>query len=528
MKISYFDSYAVIGRRGYQDSAEKWTAEDLLSEMKYCGINAALVSHSLAYHYDPMYGNKLLLEELNKDSRFFGMWVLAPPGVFDMPETDEILKLIKKHNIKAVKLAPSKHAFDLSQEITCGFVRKLAQNKIPLFIEADEKENPLFFHDLECMMEKCSNPVITVQGLKWKENRRLWMLLKTFSNLRIEFSNLQSNRLIEEFMKEFGAERLLFGSGALAKSPGASKAFIDYSEISRQEKALIASGNLMKLLGIKNIPSVSGSKNRSPLMKRIFSGKSLASINIIDSHAHILHENGMGSGNVIMPYGDGMGIIGRNKTMGIHKTCVSSWLGILSDTEKGNEVTLDAMRKYPKDFIGYICIDPKIGDVGEQVIKWRKKHPGFIGLKPYQPFLKISYSSPLLESAWKQTERWNMFVLIHGNHDAIPPLAEKYPGTTWIIAHCGSSFDVARSCCKIAEKHKNVFLEITNTSVCLGIIEYMAETIGSERVLFGSDQPMRDPAPQFGWVTYSHLSDSDKENILGKNMLKIIEKVKQI
>ena len=49
---------------------------------------------------------------------------------------------------------------------------------------------------------------------------------------------------------------------------------------------------------------------------------------------------------------------------------------------------------------------------------------------------------------------------------------------------------------------------------------------GPASVLYGSDAPMRDPYPQFGWVTYANICEQDKRNILGRNMERILARVK--
>ena len=54
----------------------------------------------------------------------------------------------------------------------------------------------------------------------------------------------------------------------------------------------------------------------------------------------------------------------------------------------------------------------------------------------------------------------------------------------------------------------------------------MVEQLGSGRVIYGSDAPMRDPFPQFGWVVYADISEEAKRDIIGRNMEKIIARVK--
>ena len=69
-----------------------------------------------------------------------------------------------------------------------------------------------------------------------------------------------------------------------------------------------------------------------------------------------------------------------------------------------------------------------------------------------------------------------------------------------------------------------MLLEINYTSVPFGMISYLANKAGPEKILFGTDIPMRDPAPILGWVVYDHLSDETRQNILGRNLRRLIEK----
>lgn len=78
---------------------------------------------------------------------------------------------------------------------------------------------------------------------------------------------------------------------------------------------------------------------------------------------------------------------------------------------------------------------------------------------------------------------------------------------------------------KIAKKHSNVFLEITFTSVTANIIEYMVNRVTAEKILFGTDIPMRDSVQQLAWVAYARITEEDKIKILGGNMKKLLARV---
>jgi predicted TIM-barrel fold metal-dependent hydrolase len=73
------------------------------------------------------------------------------------------------------------------------------------------------------------------------------------------------------------------------------------------------------------------------------------------------------------------------------------------------------------------------------------------------------------------------------------------------------------------KKYKNVFAEITLTPVPLGVIEYMVAALGDDRILYGSDLPMRDPRQQLGWLVFSNLPLASKKKILGENAYSVIE-----
>jgi predicted TIM-barrel fold metal-dependent hydrolase len=121
------------------------------------------------------------------------------------------------------------------------------------------------------------------------------------------------------------------------------------------------------------------------------------------------------------------------------------------------------------------------------------------------------------------------YALLHPSPNFTPEINEiapKYPNLSFIIAHCGSSFETARQGIDAVLKFPNVYLEITLTSVTYRVIEFMVKHAGPDRVLFGTDQPMRDPIPQFGWMAYSRCTFEEKKRMFGLNMKKIIERVR--
>ena len=93
------------------------------------------------------------------------------------------------------------------------------------------------------------------------------------------------------------------------------------------------------------------------------------------------------------------------------------------------------------------------------------------------------------------------------------------------MAHSGASYRLADVSIELAQQFDNVLLEINYTSVPFGMISYLVDKAGQEKILFGTDIPMRDPAPILGWVVYDHLSDETRQKVLGGNLHSLIQKV---
>ena len=74
---------------------------------------------------------------------------------------------------------------------------------------------------------------------------------------------------------------------------------------------------------------------------------------------------------------------------------------------------------------------------------------------------------------------------------------------------------------KVAKKYENVFLDICDIHRHSGIVDKMVESIGADRILFGTDIPWYDPAYGIGSVLFSRISDNDKYKILYSNAKEI-------
>jgi predicted TIM-barrel fold metal-dependent hydrolase len=534
----YIDSYAMIGKKGVKDVEARYETEDLIEEMEWCGIHGAFVAHSVAKEYDPTYGNRLLLKELKKSPRLYGVWTVMPHHTGEMSEPKELVKEMLDHGIRVAKMHPRIHRYPFTIDFCGALLRELERNEILLMVEGGhlynfdifEPSNQVLLSELDGILSAFPNLKVLLQGSRWESTRYTNPLMLKHPNLHMELSAHQGNHAIELFTKWYGADRILFGTGALDKSPGAAKSFVDYCTLDDVEKQVIAAGNISRLAKLERPPlPYRGARNPDSILERAKEGKPLDTMLVIDSHAHMTHDGAEGVGFMHLPYGDATSMFERAKLMGIQKMCVSGFLAVWADYDEGNKIVWDAMKRYPDFYCGYAALQPQyVKDWKKEFQKVHKKYK-MGGLKPYFPRTNIPYNDKLWAPWFEYGNRMNAYALIHPSPNVVTEvndIAARYPNIAFIIAHCGGSFQDARNGIEMAKKNPNVSLEITLTAVTYRVIEFMVKHVGADRVLFGTDQPMRDPIPQFGWMAYSHCTVPEKKKMFGLNMQRILKRVK--
>lgn len=521
-RLQFFDSNANVGKIGYKHRLQMWRTEDLLAEMDRSGIAGALVYHGMAKSHSPVYGNRLLPEELAKSPRLFGCLAAMPDHLGDFPSPAVFVAEMKRDGMRAVKLFPKSHQFDLDRRTVGKLLTTLEQERIPLLVDGSETS----LSAIAGIAGAHPGLAIVLQGFSWSQERRLFPLLEEHANVRIEFSALQSNAIIETAYAKFGAERLLFGSGMPFKSPGAARALIDYARIPDEAKRRIAGGNLAELLGVK--PPEAALPDQDEVTAHASLGLPIP-IPVYDSHTHLIEDGGGTGSGFPMLQGDIDSMIALYRTIGIRKMSIAPWAGINGgDTEAGNEIAEKAILRYPDEVEGYVVIDPNyVEDVEREARRWHIEK-GFKGMKPYFYLSRIPYTDSVFAPWWEIGNAKRLYALVDpaGQSDGayiaqIEELAERYPNVAIFMDHAARSFEIAELYAKTAKTFNNVYLQLTYTTVPLGSIEYLVREVGAGKVLFGTDSPMRDPRPQVGWLAYADLTLEDKKAVFGGNMKRI-------
>lgn len=128
---------------------------------------------------------------------------------------------------------------------------------------------------------------------------------------------------------------------------------------------------------------------------------------------------------------------------------------------------------------------------------------------------------PVLHHAWyKATE----FAYNESTPAEIATLARRHPDVTIIMAHLAGGgvrgvLDV-RDC-------SNVLVDTSGAQPMAGLVSYAVEQLGPDRVVFGSDWPIRDFAVQRARVDGADLTDEVRAKIMGGTMQRVLEEARR-
>lgn len=101
-------------------------------------------------------------------------------------------------------------------------------------------------------------------------------------------------------------------------------------------------------------------------------------------------------------------------------------------------------------------------------------------------------------------------------------MAESHPGIIFVAAHPGDRERVY-AWPEILKKHSNLFLDLSGTGLFrFGMLKYLVQKVGAERILFGTDYPICNPRMYVEAVYGEEITESEREQILYKNAARLL------
>lgn len=190
--------------------------------------------------------------------------------------------------------------------------------------------------------------------------------------------------------------------------------------------------------------------------------------------------------------------------------------------------TKEAMEAYPHRFWGLVYANPLEGEKSVQEIYDLVQNEGFSGIK-LNP-LRHAYvaDAECLDPIMEAARELHIPVFIHSGHApyalpwSIALLAERFPDVNIVMIHMGHGHGVyIDAALKMARRYSNLYLEMSGMPMNSKIKEAY-ETVGSDRIFFGTDAPFHHPTIEMQKVITSGLPEKEIEDVFYNNLQKFM------
>ena len=250
--LEFFDCHAAVGCWKHPRYGGFETADELESVLDHLRVEKAIVYHAFAREGHAPAGNAMLTRALAGHPRLLPCWVVLPHHTGEMPEPRSLVRDMFERNVRWVRMFPGKagHGFSLEPWCSGALLSVLAEYKVPVAIDFTlfRRDDPDWglVHSL-CRRYPALPVILAGQGIG-RAARTFFALFDACPNLHIELSSYTPFRGIEAICRHAGALRLLYGSGLPLVATGAAMTSVTHAAIGDEERALIASGNVRRLL----------------------------------------------------------------------------------------------------------------------------------------------------------------------------------------------------------------------------------------------------------------------------------------
>lgn len=226
------------------------TTAEVLAEMDRVGIHKALVRNCAVFEETPEVGNPLTVDQTLDSERLVPSWGILPPQTGELGDVPTFLANMKAAGVAALWAHPSGHRYLLNTTTMGGLCEELQDRGIVLFLPRSETSGGLdAYATADFLLQDFPRLRLCIVGHgSWGEDRYFRPLMECFPNFMVDTSRYELDGGIAEVCAKYGPHRLLFGTAFPGTPMGAAYLTLLHADISDDDRALIAGGNLRRLL----------------------------------------------------------------------------------------------------------------------------------------------------------------------------------------------------------------------------------------------------------------------------------------
>jgi hypothetical protein len=204
-----------------------------------------------------------------------------------------------------------------------------------------------------------------------------------------------------------------------------------------------------------------------------------------------------------------------------------------------NDYILESIDRFPNRLIGFCTVQPLAGDEAIKELE-RCARNGAKGIGEMRPdvqgfdFKDNSVTKPLIEVVIEK----DLIFLTHTSEpvghqyfgkgritpEVIYPLIVNFPDLKLVCAHWGGGLPFYALMPEVGEALSNVYFDTAATPFLYKpqIFKQVADIIGSDKILFGSDYPLLSPKRIIDQLESAGFSRQDRVKILGGNAKRLL------
>jgi predicted TIM-barrel fold metal-dependent hydrolase len=219
--------------------------------------------------------------------------------------------------------------------------------------------------------------------------------------------------------------------------------------------------------------------------------------------------------------------------LGIERAVCCHLALLHGETDVGVGESLEAYRESEGRLLLYTVFDPnRSGSL--DFVRQCLDREGFVGVKIHPSFHACYADDDRYAPLWGMAEQRAVPILTHSWDvseqnpsqkysfpNRFEQFTKKYRGVSLILGHAGGRYRGHVAAADLASRYPHVFVDLAGDCYTLGLIDYLVEHVGADKVLFGSDLTWIDPRTQLGMILDSHISTEAKRQILGENAARI-------
>jgi predicted TIM-barrel fold metal-dependent hydrolase len=505
--MSYFDINCMLGPTNTNREPGFRTPEALIAEMDRVGIAEALVYASQARMAHPADGNVRIVEITRHNPRLHACWVVLPPGMGEQPEPEELVKQMRAHDVRAVRMFPEEHNFPLVERSLRRLLTALARERIPLLIDVGRTSwSQIRLDWREVFTIAGAYPELPFVLLRegGTTARVLFGVWDELPNIYLEASYIQESRIVEEIVKRFGHGRLLFGTGMPAYDPGGPLALLRGARITEEQRADIAGNTLRRLLG--RPAQKTDDRPAWPCGPGGF--------RVFDVHGHL----GRWERKYYRDW-TAAAMVERMDQVGVERFAVSDIQAIGPDYRAGNDRVGEGVRMFPDRLVGYVVYNPNYeGEMADEM-KRGFEELRCRGIKFHCGLHEVSTEDPRYRLGFRTAQERGCPILCHGHQGPSPgflmEVLADHPDAAFIYAHIGGgSREGLKPFVEVAHARPNLFFDLGGSVMPRGTLAWLVEQVPPTQIVYGSDHPLNEFTFQLGRVLYADIPETLKRIIL--------------